>query len=105
MAKKEAKNAWLKNSEILLGKLKIFNSQRDVFGLTTLFYRSLTPFFSARKTRIFREKRVKKRVFLVQNEENQLLHQLSNAGIWVVQTLTFGICLANFSDNLHDLHA
>lgn len=44
----------------------------------------------------FRNSRTRKSDFLVQNEENHLLHQLSRRCIWVIQSLTFGIYFPKF---------
>ena len=41
----------------------------------------------------------------MQNEENKLFHQLSCRRIRVVKSLTFGICLSNSGNNLHNFHS
>ena len=41
--------------------------------------------------------------FSVENEENQLLHEVPRRRIWVINTFTFGIDLPHLGNNLHGL--
>ena len=43
--------------------------------------------------------------FLVQNVKNQFFHELPWRGIWVIQTLTFGVYFSNLGNNLHHLQS
>ena len=40
----------------------------------------------------------------MQNKEDKLLHKLSDFCIWVIYSLTFGINLSNFRNNLERFH-
>ena len=73
--------------------------------VTPLFYRQLGTKKALTKSAIFANSRVSESLNLVQNVKNQFLHKLSSRGIWVVQTLTFGVNLAYLRNYPHHLHS
>jgi len=73
--------------------------------VTPLFYRQLGTKKALTKSAIFANSRVSESLNLVQNVKNQFLHKFSSRGIWVVQTLTFGVNLAYLRNYPHHLHS
>ena len=62
--------------------------------VTPLFYRQLDTKKALPKSALFENSRERKMPKLVQNVKNQFFHQLSSGGIWVIQSLTFGVNLS-----------
>lgn len=85
--------------------LKISDSRRGKKVCKLRWQGHLRPFFYVYENAQTRKKGVKNQAILVENEENELLHQLSSGRIWVVQSLTFGINLSHFRNDLHNLQS
>ncbi len=79
---------------------KFASFEEAYLSLKCWFFRHLATKKALLVSAYSRIKSILKSRFLVQNEEDKLLHQLSWRRVWVVQTLAFGIYFAYLTYNL-----